>query len=104
MHVSTSPKPFLQAPDPAARGLGDIGTYHISDELWDEVVGEGVDAEPLASEFAPQISPLPAVLQRRETDPLVEPMLCSLEDGGVVERVVGDPGQPATCWPFVPKT
>ena len=76
MHVSTSPKPVLHAPDPgvAARGLGDIGTYHISDALWDEVVGEGVDVEQLASAFAPEISPPPAVLHRRETDLLVEPM------------------------------
>ena len=52
MHVSSSPKPFLQAPDPAvaARGLRDIGIYQISDESWDEVVGEGVDVEQLASE------------------------------------------------------
>ena len=59
MHVSTSPKPVLQVPDPevAARGLGDIGTYHISDALWDEVAGEGVDVERLALEFAPEVSP-----------------------------------------------
>ena len=59
MHVSTSPKPVLQAPDTevAARGLGDIGTYHISDALWDEVVGEGVDVERLALEFAPEVPP-----------------------------------------------
>ena len=84
MHVSTSPKPVLQAPHPevAARGLGDIGAYHISDALWDEVVGEGMDVERLASEFAPEVSPPPAVLHRRETDPLVEPMLRSLEVGG----------------------
>ena len=31
--------------------------------------------------------PPPAVLLRRETDPLMEPMLRSLEVGGVVERV-----------------
>ena len=73
MHVSTSPKPILQAPDPevAARGLGDIGTYHISGALWDEVVGAGVDVEWLAAEFALEVSPPPAVLHRRETDPLV---------------------------------
>ena len=61
MHVSTSPKPVLEAPDPevAARGLGDIGTYHISDALWDEVVGEGVDLERLGSEFAPEVPPPP---------------------------------------------
>ena len=59
MPVSTSPTLVLQAPDPqvAARGLGDIGTYHNSDALWDEVVGEGVDVERLASEFAPEVSP-----------------------------------------------
>ena len=103
MHVSTSPKPVLQAPDPevAARGLGDIGTYHISDALWDEVVGEGVDVERLASEFAPEVFPPLAVLHRRETDPLVEPMLRSLEVGVVVERVVEDTGRPATRWPFI---
>ena len=103
MHVSTSPKPVLQAPDPevAARGLGEIGTYHISDALWDEVVGEGVDVERLASGFAPEVAPSPAVLHRRETDPLVEPMLRSLELGGVVERVVQGQSQPATCWPFI---
>ena len=97
------PQTVLQTPGPtvAARGLGDIGTYHISDALWDEVVGEGVDVEQLAAEFAPEISPPPAVLHRRETDPLVEPMLRSLEDGGVVERVVEDPERPATCWPFI---
>ena len=81
MHVSTSPKPVLQAPDPevAARGLGYIGTYCISDALWDEVVGEGVDVERLASEFAPEAPPPPpTVLHRRETDPLMEPMLRSL--------------------------
>ena len=64
-------------------------------------MGEGVDFEQLASEFAREISPPPAVLHRRETDPLVEPMLRSLEDGGVVERVVEDPGRPATCRPFI---
>ena len=104
MHVSTSPKPVLQAPDPevAARGLGEIGEYHISNALWDEVVGEGVDVERLASAFAPEVTPPPAVLHRRETDPLVEPMLRSLESGGgVVERVVEGQGQPATCWPFI---
>ena len=103
MHVSTSPKPVLQAPEPAvaAWGLGDIGTYHISDALWDEVVGEGVDVEQLASEFAPEISPPPAVLHMRDIDPLVEPMLRSFKDGGVVERVVEDRGRPATCWPFI---
>ena len=57
--------------------------------------------ERLASEFAPEVSPLPAVLQRRETDPLVEPMLRSLQVRGVVERVLEDPGRPATCWPFI---
>ena len=101
MHVSTSPKPVLQVPDPevAARGLGDIGTYHILDALWDELVGEGVDVERLASEFAPEVSPPPppAVLDRRETDPLVQPMLRSLELGGVVERVVEDPDRLGTC-------
>ena len=103
MHVSTSPKPVLQGPDPAVatRGLRDIGTYHISDALLDEVVAEGVNVEQLASEFTPEISPPPAVLYMRETDPLVEPMLRSLEDGGVGERVVEDPGRPATCWPFI---
>ena len=107
MHVSTSPKPVLHAPDPevAARGLGDIGTYHISDALWEEVVGEGVDVERLASEFAPEVSPPLAGLHRRETDPLVEPMLPALEVGRVVDRVVEDPGRPVTCWPFiVPKS
>ena len=83
MQVFTSPKPVLQALDPevAARGLGDIGTYHISEALWDEVVGEGVDVERLASEFAPEVTPPPAVVHRRETDPLVEPMLRFLEAG-----------------------
>ena len=77
MHGSTSPKPVPQTPNPAvaARGLGDIRTYHILDALWDEVVGEGVDVEQLASEFALEISPPPLALHRRETDPLVEPML-----------------------------
>ena len=57
----------------------------------------------LASEFAPKVSAPPAVLHRHETDPLVEPMLRSLEvgGGGLVERVVEDPGRPATCWPFI---
>ena len=64
-------------------------------------MGEGVDVEQLASEFAPEISPPPVVVHRRETNPLVEPMLRSLEDGGVVERVVEDLGRPATCWPFI---
>ena len=100
MHV---PKPILQAPDPAeaARGLRGIGTYYILDALWDEVVGDGVDVEQLASAFAGEISPPPAVLHRRETEPLVEPMWRSLEDGGVVERMVEDLGRPATCWPFI---
>ena len=31
----------------------------------------------------------------------MEPMLRSLEEGGVVERVVDDPGRPTTCWPFI---
>ena len=103
MHVSTSPKPVLQAPDPevAARGLGGIGACHISDALWDEVVGEGVDVERLASEFAPQVPPPPAVLHRHETDLLVEPMLRSLQVVGGVARVVEEPGRPATCWPFI---
>ena len=103
MHVSTSPKPALHTPDPevAAQGLGDIETYHISGALWDEVVGEGVNVERLASEFALEVSPSPAVLHRRETDPLVEPKLRFPEVGGVVERVLGDPGRPATCWPFI---
>ena len=94
MHVSTSPKPVLHARDPevAARGWGDIGTYHMSDALWDEVVGEGVDVERLASEFAPEVSLPPAVLHRRETDPLVEPMLCSLEVGGDGGEGGGGPG------------
>ena len=32
------------------------------------------------------------------------PRLRSLEvgGGGVVERVVDDPGRPTTCWPFIP--
>ena len=85
----------------ALRRRGDIGTYQISDALWDEVVGARVDVKQLASKFAPQISPPLVVLHRRETDPLVEPMLRSLEDGGVVERVVEDPRRPATCWPFI---
>ena len=44
MHVSISPKPFLQPPSPglAARGLGDVGENHIMDDLWDECVGAGV--------------------------------------------------------------
>ena len=68
-------------------------------------MGEGVDVEQLASEFAPEVSPPPAVLRRRQTDPLVEPMLRSLEDGGVVEMVVEGPCRLATCWRFViPKT
>ena len=50
MHVSTSPKPFLRPPSLglAARGLGDVGEYHISNKLWDECVGVGVDVETLA--------------------------------------------------------
>ena len=105
MHVSSFPKPVLQVPDPevAARGLGDIGTFHVSDALWDEVVGEGVDVERLDSEFAPQPPPPPpAVLHRREADPLMEPMLRSLGvGGGGVERVLENLGRPATCWPFI---
>ena len=80
MHVSTSPQPVLQAFDPgvAARRLADIGSHHISDALWDEVVGDGEDVQQLASEFALDISPPPPVLQRRETDPLVEPISAPL--------------------------
>ena len=82
MHVSTSPKPVLRTHDPEV--AGNIGTYHISDALWDEVVGEGVHVERLASEFVPKVPPPPAVLHRRETDPLVEPMLRSSEAGGLL--------------------
>ena len=59
MHVSTSPKPFMQPPNPelAARGLGEVGMYHISDELWDECVGAEVDVERLAADFAPDMQP-----------------------------------------------
>ena len=84
MHVSTSPKPFMQPPNPelAARGLAEVGMCRISDELWDECVGGGLDVERLAADFAPDMQPTEGSVRRRETDPLVEPMLRSLEGGG----------------------
>ena len=92
MHVSTSPKLFLPPPniELAARGLGDVGMYRISDKLWDECVAAGVDVKRLAADFAPDMQPTAGSVRRREMDPLVAPMLQSLESGGIIEHMDSD--------------
>ena len=58
-----------------------MGMYRICDELWDECVGLKVDVERLPADFAPDMQLMAGSVRRRETDPLVAPMLQSLEGG-----------------------
>ena len=89
MHVSTSPKPFLQPPNPqlAARALGEVGLYRISDEVWDECMGAEIDVERLVAHFAPDMQPTAGSVHWREMDPLVATMLQCLEGAGIIERM-----------------
>ena len=100
VHLSTSPVPQLGKVDPelVGRGLDAMGSYEISDELWQELAP--VDFAVSVAEFS-----LPWNRYSPTREDNVLPMVRWLLDAGVVN--IMDRGCPlkATCWPFIiPKT
>ena len=96
LHLSTSPVPQVGKVDPqlVERGLGAVGNYTISDELWCELAPP--DFEASVSDFH-----LERESRSSTREALVLPMVKWLLREGVVS--IMDEGCPmgATCWPFV---
>ena len=100
LHLSTSPVPQLGNVDPelVGHGLGAVGSYEISDELWQELAP--VDFAASVAEFS-----LPRDKYSPTREDMVLPMVRWLLEAGVVN--IMDRGCPlrAPCWPFIfPKT
>ena len=79
LHLSTSPVPQLRTADPrlVGRGLGTVGSYETSDELWHELAA--VDFEASDAEFS-----LPRDVYSLTREDIVLPMVCWLLEAGVV--------------------
>ena len=100
LHLSTSRVPQLSKVDPqlVVRGLGTVGYYEISDDLWHELAP--VDFEASVADFS-----LPRDVYSATREDMVLPMVRWPLDAGLVS--IMDRGCPlrATCWPFIiPKT
>ena len=100
MHLSTSPVPQLGKVDPqlVGHGLGTVGNYAISDELWHEIAP--VEFQASVAQFS-----LPRDVYSPTWEDMVLPMVCWLLEAGVVDIMDRGCTPRATCWPFrIPKT
>ena len=96
LHLSTSPVPQVGRVDPqlVERGLGAVGNYTISDDLWCELAPP--DFEASVSDFH-----LERESHSSNREALVRPMVKWLLREGIVTIMDEDCPLRATCWPFV---
>ena len=96
LHLSTSPVPQVGKVDPqlVERGLGAVGSYTISDDLWCELAPP--DFEASVSDFH-----LERECRSSNREALVLPMVKWLLHEGVVSIMDESCPMGATCWLFV---